>query len=270
MGCRATIIVEAHAADGERLAELSMLRVAKLEACWSRFLPDSDVSRLNRAGGAAIGVRPDTVTLLQAMAEATRATGGAYDPTVGTRDAHRGEPSSWIDRVAIDVAAGVVRIDAGLQLDPGGIGKGLAADLVVAAAVADGAADAVVSLGGDLRTSGPARRRHLVDIAAPSGDGPIDRIVVGDGAVATSGTRRSGLVDPATGREVASGLVQASVVAATGAAAEAFTTSVLVGGMQVFGRLDEAGIGILAVRDDGVLIGNESWRQRRHEAMAVA
>jgi thiamine biosynthesis lipoprotein len=212
------------------------------------------------------------VTLLQAMAEATRATGGAYDPTVGSAATRSGVPGSWIDLVAIDVAAGVVRVDDGLQLDPGGIGKGLAADVVAAAAVADGASDAVVSLGGDLRTSGPARRRHLVEVAAPHEDEPpIDRIVVGDGAVATSGTRRGDLFDPATGRPVDEGarFVQASVVAATGAWAEAFTKEVMVGGEPVIDRLDAAGVGVLAVGGDGRLVANSAWRRRRHDEAAA-
>ena len=80
MGCRSTIVIEGAGCD--RLAELAMIRIARLEACWSLFLPDSDVSRINRADGASVGVRPATLTLLRAMAEATAVTGGAYDPTV--------------------------------------------------------------------------------------------------------------------------------------------------------------------------------------------
>ena len=51
MGCRSTIVIEGAGCD--RLAELAMIRIARLEACWSLFLPDSDVSRINRADGAA-------------------------------------------------------------------------------------------------------------------------------------------------------------------------------------------------------------------------
>ena len=42
------VVVEGNGADVERLAELAMIRIARLEASWSRFLPDSDVSRINR------------------------------------------------------------------------------------------------------------------------------------------------------------------------------------------------------------------------------
>ena len=80
MGCRSTIVIEGAGCD--RLAELAMIRIARLEACWSVFLPDSDLSRINDAHGSPISVRPATLTLLRAMAEATAITGGAYDPTV--------------------------------------------------------------------------------------------------------------------------------------------------------------------------------------------
>jgi thiamine biosynthesis lipoprotein len=270
MGCRSSVVVEAVAGGAERLAELTMIRIARLEACWSRFLPDSDIARINASGGAPVAVRAATVTLLHAMAEATRATDGAYDPTVSHPDGRPNIPCEWLARVSIDAATCVVRAD-GVRLDPGGIGKGLGADLVVDAAVADGASAAVVSLGGDVRLASTVGQHHLVDIAAPDGEGAIDRVVIGDGAVATSGLRRGDLVDPATGDVVADAaggrrVVQASVLAASGAVAEAFAKEVLVRGEVAIGRLDDDGIGVLAVRGDGTLTVNETWRSRREVA----
>jgi thiamine biosynthesis lipoprotein len=263
MGCRSSAVVETARGDAERLAELSMIRIARLEACWSPFLPDSDISRINAAGGAAVAVRAATLTLLQAMAEASRVTAGAYDPTVPYSTERSNAPCGWLERVSIDAATRVVQAD-GVQLDPGGIGKGLAADLVVAAAVDDGAIAAVVSLGGDVRLAAPAGLRHVVEIAAPDGGRVLDRIVVADGAVATSGLRRGDVVDPRSGAVVdGRGVVQVSVLAGTGAAGESLTKEVLVRGEAVLDRLDDAGIGVLAVRGDGSLASNAAWRCRR-------
>ena len=261
MGCRSSVVVEAIGGQAERLAELTMIRIARLEACWSRFLPDSDISRINSSDGTPVAVRPATVTLLQAMAEATRVTDGAYDPTVAGAETPSCAPGEWPRRVWIDATAGVVRAD-GVRLDPGGIGKGLGADLVVDAAIADGASAAVVSLGGDVRLASTDGRRHAVEIAAPDGGGTVlDRIAVADGAVATSGLRRGDLVEPATGDLVVgvSGggrIVQASVLAATGAAAESLTKEVLLRGEAVLGRLGDLGVGVLAVHGDGSLAHN--------------
>ena len=112
----------------------------------------------------------------------------------------------------------------------------------------------------------------IIEIAAPDGGGTVlDRIAVADGAVATSGLRRGDLVDPATGDLVVgasggSGIVQASVLAATGAAAESLTKEVLLRGEEVLGRLGDVGVGVLAVRGDGSLAHNGPWRSRREAA----
>lgn len=270
MGCRSTVIVEATDVDSERLAELAMIRIAQLEACWSTFLPDSDVSRLNRADGAPIVVRPPTITLLQAMAEATIVSGAAYDPTVPGGVATE---APWFDAVAIDAERAVVRAPAGLRFDPGGIGKGLAADLVVADTVAAGAAAVAILLGGDGRvTSGDLSRHWAIEVVGPDGLPPIDRVELGDGAVATSGCRRAHLVDPATGAiHEPSDVVQVTVLAGTGASAEALTKAVLLRHQpDLVDRLDGQGIGVLALHASGRTTSNATWRDHRPRATSEA
>lgn len=269
MGCRSVVVVDSVGTDCEALAERAMIGIARLEACWSPFLADSDVSRLNRAGGAAIVVRPAMVTLLQAMAEATVTTAGAYDPTVSGR--RRGAP--WIGDVAIDPQAGVVQAAAGTHVDPGGLGKGLAADLVVTEVLAAGAAGAVVFLGGDGRVaSGDRHRRWPIDVASPDGTASVDRLELPDGAIATSGCRRDHLVDPTTGElHRPTDVVQVSVLAGTGATAEALAKAVLLdstGNLAV--RLDGQGVGVLAVHADGRTTANATWRRHRAGPSAEA
>jgi thiamine biosynthesis lipoprotein len=107
--------------------------------------------------------------------------------------------------------------------DPGGIGKGLAADLVVEALLDAGAKGACVSMGGDVRVAGePPAEGWRVGIANPFIDGDLVAVVMlADHGLATSnrlirtwesrGRVHNHLVDPATGRSV-SGLVSASVI----------------------------------------------------------
>jgi thiamine biosynthesis lipoprotein len=256
--------------DSEALAELAMLRIARLEASWSRFLPDSDVSRINRAGGRTILVRPDTVRLLQAMAEATAVTAGAYDPTVLGPMV---EPSRWPDLVAVDTDVGAVQVRAGITIDPGGIGKGLAADIVADQVLAAGACAVAVVIGGDGRVrSIDGERRWAIDIAAPDRSAMIDRVELDEAAVATSGCRRAHLVDPSTGELFQPGdIVQASVLAGTGASAEALTKAVIVGGApHIADDLDRQGIGVLAVHSDGRLSANRVWRRHRCRSERVS
>ena len=64
------------------LVQLAREVVDDLERRWSRFLPDSEVSELNRRAGSWVAVSPATVELVGRAVEGWRATDGAYDPTV--------------------------------------------------------------------------------------------------------------------------------------------------------------------------------------------
>ena len=54
----------------------------RLESIWSRFLPASDISRLNSAGGHPVEVSSETIDLIRAMVGAHLTTDGAFDPTL--------------------------------------------------------------------------------------------------------------------------------------------------------------------------------------------
>src|SRR5437763_13467056 len=56
--------------------------IADLEARWSRFLPTSEVSRVNANAGRWTVVSPDTFRLIEAAVVAWRVTAGRFDPTV--------------------------------------------------------------------------------------------------------------------------------------------------------------------------------------------
>ena len=138
------------------LAEAQQM-LERIEQRWSRFLPDSDITRINLADGRPVVVDPLTLTLIATMAEAWQATQGRYDPTVLpilVADGYRSsidQPSrvtilpatathvGGLAAVAVDAERRTVTAPPGVALDPGGIGKGLAADLVVAQLLAAGA-----------------------------------------------------------------------------------------------------------------------------------
>ena len=45
-------------------ASLAIARVQELELLWSRFLPDSEVSQINRCRGEAVAASPETIELV--------------------------------------------------------------------------------------------------------------------------------------------------------------------------------------------------------------
>jgi thiamine biosynthesis lipoprotein len=223
-------------------------RLAELEARWSRFVPTSDIARGNAAGGRAVPVHDDTMLLVRRATEAWQRTGGRFDPTVhdalvaqgydrpfahfASAPSERGggavHPAPGCGGIVLDLDAGTVRLPVGVRLDPGGIGKGLAADLLVDELRRLGAGGALVNIGGDLRAGGaaPDGTSWTIEIEHPFDTsrrvGLLAFASGQDVAVATSSTlgRRwthggrdvHHLLDPRTGRPMRSAHVAVTVV----------------------------------------------------------
>lgn len=251
-----------------------------VERCWSRFLPSSDVSRLNRIGvrGGRILVDPSTTVLLRSMIEGHRLTDGRYDPTLLRALIHEGYDVSLSDPTKVsDVPSGDTRHDAllelvvddrenavdvpaGLVVDPGGIGKGLAADLAVARLLRTGADGAMVGIGGDLAMSGepidPAG--WIIEVEnAEDIDDVVCTLALSGGGVATSsrrsrrwiagGRERHHQIDSWTKTCSDTDLAAVTVVAPSGWLAEVHATAALaVGADSVLGYLERHGLSGIA------------------------
>jgi thiamine biosynthesis lipoprotein len=279
MGSDAHVII----VDGpEGLTDDARRRIAELEASWSRFLDSSEVTELTRRAGEAVAVSEDTMLLVRRSIEAWWLTGGAFDPTVlgdvlragYDRSFDELQPDAAVGRSplragcdGIEVGSGTVRLAAGTGFDPGGIGKGLAADLLVAELLERGAGGACVNLGGDVRVAGrsPSGDGWTVGVAHPWDGEDLARLGLAEGAVATSSVLRrrwrSGgeechhLIDPRTGVPSATPLAQATVVAGTGWEAEVFAKAVLLNGDgHPFDILGGTGAEGLAVAGDGTVL----------------
>ena len=64
------------------LLEVARGRLTDLERRWSRFIPTSEVSRLNRAGGVPVRVSSETRLLVQRALDGHSVTGDRFDPTL--------------------------------------------------------------------------------------------------------------------------------------------------------------------------------------------
>lgn len=267
MGTQARVDVVAGDGDGDALLEFARTRLSELEARWTRFRPDSELSRMNAHAGAPVVVSDDTFWALARAVDAWERTDGRYDPTVAPSLLQLGYDRTWaaVDADAaaplsirqfepapgcagIHMLAGVpsVRLPAGVSVDLGGIGKGLAADRVVEELIARGAVGAHVTIGGDVRTAGrpPHGDAWQVVIEGPAGDDIAVSAFANGGAVATSGTSfrrfsdgRHHVIDPRTGAPAVTDLVQVSVVATDCGTAEVFATAALCAGSDAAVRL---------------------------------
>ncbi|MGY1708583.1 FAD:protein FMN transferase [Geodermatophilus sp. SYSU D00758] len=270
MGSTAHVVVVAD--DPAPLLHRAWERLADLEARWSRFRADSELSALNAAAGRPVLVSPETVTLVSCSVEGWRRTGGLFDPTVhaalvglgydrdlglvqagGAGAVVATGPAPGCAGIDVDPAASTVRLPPGVAVDPGGIGKGLAADLVAAEVLDAGAAGCLVNVGGDLRAVGepPTGAGWIVtvpDPARPSEE--LLRAAVPEGGVATSSrlerrwqagdTEVHHLVDPSTGAPADGEVVAATVFTARAWEAEVLVKALTVGGRAGFDLLGDA------------------------------
>ncbi|MDQ1498851.1 MAG: FAD:protein transferase [Actinomycetota bacterium] len=296
MGSDAHVIVVGGPAG---LADRARGRIDELEGRWSRFLPHSEISELTRRTGEWVRLSADTLLLVERALEAWRLTVGRFDPTVlgaviragydrsfETLDPSRaGHSPLTVGAAGIVVDGDRVRLPPGVGFDPGGIGKGLAADLVVAETLAAGAAGACVNLGGDLRLAGRSpddpsaadgppgglpveavtgEYAWTVAIDHPGSTEPLALLGLRDGAVATSttlrrrwtaqGQERHHLIDPWTGAPSTSDLTLAAVVTVDAWVAEVLAKAVLLrGSAQAFDLVAGLGADALTVDRDGAV-----------------
>jgi thiamine biosynthesis lipoprotein len=242
---------------GEAAAAAAFARIAALDARLSDYRDDSEVAALARAAaGIPVPLSDDLFAILEASETLARRTGGAFDVTAGRlthlwRRARR--LNAWPDaaRVAEARAAGgaaKLRLDRhrrtatlaelGIEIDPGGIAKGYAADEALRVLRAGGHGAALVAIGGDVVAGDPPPGQSAWTVAIPrlAQDEPY-RIAIARAAVSTSGdaeqwmtvdgVRRSHVIDLRTGWPV-SGRAATSVVAARGVDADAVSTTLAV------------------------------------------
>ncbi len=266
------------------LLDQAVARLEQLEQLWSRFLPESDISKLNFRTGTAVPVHHDTIALIHVMQKAYDMTLGRCDATVlpyvinagyirSHQDPSRVAPpheavrSADISKIVVDGETSSVELPIGCALDPGGIGKGFAADLVVTELLAAGAEGAMVSVGGDLVVGGdaPTAEGWTLAVADPfCPDRDIASFHLREGSVCTSSTRSRRwkhqgsdvhhLIDPVTGVPSCSTLASVTAIAAHGWMAEAHAKAALLEGEDdALSWLSVHGLSGVIVREDGTV-----------------
>jgi thiamine biosynthesis lipoprotein len=279
-------------ADDATIATMGAMAAGALEvreARWSRFRPTSELCRLNAAAGAPVVLSPGTFALVERAVAAWRNTAGRFDPTVlgaleaagydrdfaalvRVQDDHVAPvpPVPGCDGVVLDSVVSSVRLPAGVALDLGGIGKGVAADEVSAellAAALRGVRGVLVNLGGDLRARGEAPAPHgwVVAVEDPLSTGRTGVVALVEGAIATSTRLRRTwtrgdramhhLIDPRTGEPAVAGLASVTVLAGSAADAEVLAKAAYVAGPdQGRSLIEDAGATGLFVTDAGAVV----------------
>jgi thiamine biosynthesis lipoprotein len=223
MGTVVTFQVVGHEHDREAVIVRAEDWFHRVDAECSKFKNESDVMRVSRGAGRPVEVSPLVFECVQFALAIAAATGGAFDPTVGSPDA------TWRD-VALDEAQRTITLKHPLVLDLGGVAKGLAIDL--AAKELAPLENFAIYAGGDLFLAGTNAQGEpwSVGVQHPrSSDEIIEVLHLSDTAVCTSGDYERGahIVEPRTGTPAAA-LASVTVVAPSAMVADALGTAAFV------------------------------------------
>ena len=180
-------------------AEQGIYRLEGLLSCQD---PEAELARCNTGSET---VSEETAALIQTALDLSAATGGAYDPTLypltlawGFSGGQYRVPDeaelsalrtqTGAEHVQVDGCR--VRLDAGTQLDLGGIAKGYTAGRVRKILQDAGVRAAIVSLGGNVAAIGkkPGGGDWIVGLQDPQDPGSyFGTVAVSDACVVTSG-----------------------------------------------------------------------------------
>ncbi len=235
-------------------------RVEELEAAMTLFRPESPLVLFNAsAEGAWLNVPVDLAEAIDASLDAWRDTEGAFDPSVAPalkawglydlvgRNASPGFLRSWRSRpkanaVEVDLPnRRLRRKDTRVELDLGGIGKGIAVDAALLEMRNAGSRAALINFGGEIGVLGAPEDRPEgwpVGITHPLKPGETcAEFSLHSGHIATSGDyerwvdtpsgRKHHILDPLSG-EPALGVASVTVWRANGRDAEIASTASFV------------------------------------------
>jgi thiamine biosynthesis lipoprotein len=249
----------------EAAADAAFDELRRLDDVLSNYKPESEWSAVNRrAAQEPVQVSKELFGLLAACQEYSRESEGAFDISVGPlmkvwgfykgsgHLPHRAEVAAALAkvgyrRVVLDPAAGTVRFArTGVELDPGGIGKGYAVDRMVDVLRHDGIETALIAGSGSsiygMGAPPSEARGWRVDIRDPRQPRKTAaEYFLKDMSMSTSGSYEkffqaegrtyAHIMDPRTGYP-AQGTLSVSVIAPRTLDSEAWTKPYFVNGRQ--------------------------------------
>jgi thiamine biosynthesis lipoprotein len=286
--------VRANGAIGAALDEM-----ARVDRLLSNYNPASELSRMNKeASEGPFHASAELFNFVTTCRQFYDNTEGTFDPTVGALvrvwgffSRHPGLPSAeqiaaarlatGFDKVQIDSAQRTIRYTVpGLEMDPGGIGKGYAADRATEVLKRLGIRAALVSAGGSSISAighPPGQRAWRIAISNPANQSKAVAVVeLRDSSLSTSGVSRQSLesgshtyshiFDPRTGEPVEN-MCQVTVVTQKGTAAEALSKAAFI-----LSRENLAGVlkrypGSHVLRLEGSCTSNSVWMTPQSESV---
>ena len=285
--------IELYSADdatASKAAEAAFARAEELEQIMSDYREDSELMRLAREGASApLPVSNDLYDVLAKSIRISELSRGAFDVTVGPlvelwrkmRTTGHLPDASELARarglvnyrnIEFDVARRTVFLKRpGMKLDLGAIGKGYAADQMLALLQSRGIRQAMVVAGGEVAAGAPppgeAGWKVALDTPDVGAGSPPCTLLLHDTAVSTSGDskqfvevngkRYSHVIDPSTGMAL-EGMGSTTVIARDATTTDALGTALSVLPVQDGIHLAQSlpGVAVYMVRQAG-----DGWKR---------
>ncbi len=277
LGSRIRILVCAETTDQDSALaaiDAAFAECERIEHAFSRFLPDSEISRLNQRIGEAVEISEELFLLLRFCEQIKQVTGGAfdisvqsilegwgYDPQYSLQEKSEGQTGTFV----LDEKSRTVRLSA--PIDLGAIGKGYALDRMLPCF--EGFPDLMLDAGGDLYARGTDENgsswkivfEHPTDVRQGIGEVVVD----GFFCAASSPSRRKWrdrhhLVHPQT-KQPAHNMLMTYIQAQQGIIADALSTALFVLGWENALRLTPSlEVEAMLIGKNGKIVRSKGFR----------
>lgn len=238
--------------------QLARAELVRLESMLSRFVPTSDVSRVNERPDTWVDVHPETAAVLALAKRGYEVSDGLFHPCLGGWMVAHGyqrsfdlgldapyldmpdTPPALPDSLGFELSGMNIRLRSGYALDLGGIAKGWVMERIADLLRGFGYVDFVCSAGGDMVCAGTnGDAPWNIGIADPLGrTSHVCTVQLTALALATSGTYRRRwtvgettyhhILDPRTGAPSDTDLASVSVIHQSLVVAEVLAKTALI------------------------------------------
>ena len=276
-------VYDSNSSRAEGAIRAALDEMARVDRLLSNYDPASELSAMNReAARFPFHVSAELFDFVQACRRFYEETTGTFDPTVGPIvrawgffTQHPAKPpdsaietakaKSGFDKVQLNERDRTISYSVpGLEIDPGGIGKGYAVDRAVQILKQEGISSALVSAGGSsLYALGrpPGRSAWRIAIKDPGNlqqligsvdlrDNSLSTSGVSEQSVQTGSHRYSHIFDPRTG-DPAENMCQVTLVAATGIESDALTKAAFILSRESLLEIMKGWTGVRVLRVEG-------------------
>jgi FAD:protein FMN transferase len=249
--------------DDDKILEEAAALCIRYEFLFSRTRPDSELSRINEAGGRPVAVDDELAAFIQTALDYCARSDGLFDITMGSvtrlwdfkerlipTQEQVDEALTHVDYRSVRVEGNTVTLNDPLScIDLGGIAKGYIADKLIALLASRGVSSGLVNLGGNVAVLGgkPDGSAWNIGLRVPVSSSDVMMIdsfamvSVRDMSVVTSGiyersfmqnnTLYHHILDPKTGFPAETDLLGASIISRQSLDADGFTTALIIMGL---------------------------------------